>query len=181
MKLGPALCPKCEMLRFLKEAAMNAKPTLVARVNDGSGRFPRAPVKIVRNNIKMPVEAFGRSFERQDIVGFYVRYSLDRQRHIDSLGKDPTAALSMFKQRELDVTHLRGGLLPIEPPKPTEAKDDRSLRTCASEFKANQVTLSKKKATIAEYSRAVDDLAGQYHDRSIDEITKQTCLAISPS
>jgi len=154
---------------------VKAKPTLVARVNDGSGKFPRVPVKIVRNSIKMPLEANGQFFSKQDIVGFYVRYSLDGKRHIDPLGKDPTAALSQFKQRELDVTRLRNGLLPLTPTEP-EPTEGRALRTCGKEFKADLVTLGKKKATIAGYSRAVDDLVAQYSDKAIEEITREDML-----
>ena len=156
---------------------MKAKTSLVARVNDGSGKFPRVPVKIVRNTIKMPLEALGRSFSQEDIIGFYARYSLEGKRHIEPLGKDPGAAYPQFLQREKDVSRVRAGLLPLNEPEPEpELKDCRSLRTSASEFKTNLITLGKKKATIAGYSRAVDDLAGQYPEKSIDEITKQDML-----
>jgi integrase len=156
---------------------MKAKASLVARVNDGSGKFPRVPVRIVRNTIKMPLEAFGRSFSQEDIVGFYARYSLEGKRHIEPLGKDPVAAYSQFLQREKDVSRVRAGLLPLNEPRPEpKLKDDRSFRTCANEFKANLITLGKKRATIAGYSRAVNDLATQYPEKSIDEITKQDML-----
>jgi hypothetical protein len=56
---------------------MKAKVTLVARVNDGTGSFPRIPVQIARRRIVIPLEApEGRFFNREDIIGFYARYSL---------------------------------------------------------------------------------------------------------
>ncbi len=61
---------------------MRAKPTLVARVNDGSGKFPRVPAEIVKNKIKIPKKVLGRSFELGDIIGFYARHSPDAKRRL---------------------------------------------------------------------------------------------------
>jgi integrase len=156
---------------------LKPKPALVARVNDGNGKFPRVPVTIARNGIRMPVEALGRFFAREDIIGFYCRYSLKGKSHIEPLGKDPLAAYTQFLQAEKDVARVREGLLPLnEKPKPPEPREDRSLRTCAAQFKANLVTLGKKKATIAAYSRAVDDLVAQYGDTDISQITEQDMM-----
>jgi integrase len=157
---------------------VKAKPALVARVNDGTGKFPRVPVTIVRNTIRMPVEARGRFFAREDIIGFYARYNLQGKPHIDPLGKDPVAAYAQFLQVEQDAARVRKGLLPInEKPEPPEQKEDRSLRTCAAQFKANKETLGRKKATLAAYSRAVDDLVAQYPDKDIGQITEPDMLA----
>lgn len=157
---------------------MKAKPALLARVNDGSGKFPRVPVKIVRNDIRIPVEALGRFFARQEIIGFYARYSLNGKRHIDPLGKDPGAAYTRFLQIEQDAARMRAGLLPINPPEPEpdEPKEDRSLHTCAQAFKANLPILGKKKSTIESYTRTLDDFVAQFPTRTVDEITKQDML-----
>jgi integrase len=162
---------------------MKAKPALVARVNDGSGKFPRIPVQIRRRAIVFPLERQdGTLFLPPDVIGYYARYNLDRKPHIKALGKDPVAALTQFIKIESDVERQRRGLEPIHQSKskPDEseavAPEDRSLRTLAAQFKANLVILGKKRATIAGYSRAVDDLAKQYPNKSIDEITKQEML-----
>ena len=163
---------------------MKAKPALVARVNDGSGTFPRIPVKLRRNAIVFPIERQdGKLFHPPNVIGFYVRYSLNGKAHIDPLGKDPNAAFTRFLQIEGDVERQRRGLEPIhlpEPvivdPEPIEPDQDRNLRACAKRFKANLVTLGRRKATVAGYSRAVDDLAGQYPNMSIDQITHQDML-----
>jgi integrase len=155
---------------------MRAKVALVARVNDGRKKFPRIPVKIVRRAIAIPLEHAGRFYNTQDVIGFYGRYSLDGKRRIEALGKDPVAAYTRFLQIEQDFTRVRVGLLPInETPRPAPApvKEDRRLRTCATQFKANIVTLGKRKATVAAYSRSVDDLVALFADKPIDEITKQ--------
>jgi len=163
------------MLRSLEVDTMKAKPTLLARVNDGSGKFPRVGVEIVRNAIKMPIKALGRFFAKEDIVGFYMRYSLNGKRPIEPLGKDPVAAYAQFLQKERDVNRVKGGFLPINPPE-SESKEDRSLQTCASEFKASLVTLGKKKATITAYTNSVDDFVTQFPTKTVDEITKKDML-----
>jgi integrase/recombinase XerD len=162
---------------------MKAKPALVARVNDGSGAFPRIPVTIRRRAIVFPIErSDGKSFLPTDVIGFYARYSLDGKAHIDPLGKDPNAAYTQFQQIEGDVARMRQGLEPIhkpEPiaePEPVAPEKDRSLRTCASQFKANIVAMGKKKATIYAYTRAVDDLVARFPGKSIDEITRQDVI-----
>jgi integrase len=164
---------------------MKAKPALVARVNDGSGAFPRIPVTIRRRAIVFPIErSDGKSFLPTDVIGFYARYSLDGKAHIDPLGKDPNAAYTRFQQIEGDVARMRQGLEPIhkpEPvavePEPVAPEKDRSLRTCASQFKANIVALGKKRATVYAYTRAVDDLVARFPDKSIDEIIRQDIIA----
>ena len=157
---------------------MRAKVSLSARVNDGTGKFPRIPVKVVRRGIAVPVEHAGRFFNSEDVVGFYGRYSLDGKRRIEPLGKDPVAAYTRFLQIEQDFSRVKSGLLPInDKPAPAESLENRSLRACATQFKTNIVTLGKKKSTIASYSRAIDDLLAQYPDKSIDQITRQDMTA----
>ena len=157
---------------------MKAKVALVARVNDGSGSFPRIPVKIGRRAIVLPIDRKdGKVFFRDDIIGFYARYPANGKRHIEPLGKDPVSAYTRFLQIDQDFARIRAGLLPInDKPEQPDAKDDRSLRACASEFKVNLVTLGKKKATVSAYSRAVDDLVSQYLEKAIDQITRQDML-----
>lgn len=162
---------------------MKAKPALVARVNDGSGKFPRVPVTIRRRAIVFPIERKdGTVFHPADVIGFYARYNLDRKPHIDALGKDPVAAFTQFIKIEGDVERMRQGLEPVHKPEPVaiepepEPIEDRSLRACGARFKANLATLGKKKATIAGYSRAVNDLVAQYGDKSIDQMDKQGML-----
>jgi integrase len=156
---------------------VKAKVSLVARVNDGTGAFPRVSVHITRRAIVIPLQAFGKFFNREDIIGFYARYSRDGKRRIEPLGKDPVGAYTRYLQLEQDFSRVRVGLLPInDMPEPAEAKEDRSLRACATQFKANIVTLGKKKATLDAYSRAVDDLVAQYADKPIDRIDKHDML-----
>ncbi len=154
---------------------MKAAPTLVARVNDQSGRFPRVPVKIVRNVISMPIKALGRSFAQPEIIGFYARYSQQGKRHIEPLGKDPLAAYTRFLQIERDNIRVREGRLPVDPPK-VEANGERNLRTCVNDFKANLPTLGKRKSTIESYTRTLDDFAAQFPDKTVDEISKQNMI-----
>jgi integrase len=154
---------------------MKAAPTLVARVNDGTGKFPRVSVKIVRNVISMPIKALGRSFTQPEIIGFYARYSQHGKRHIESLGKDPLAAYTRFLQVERDNVRVREGRLPVDPPK-AETNGERNLRTCVNDFEANLPTLGKRKSTISSYTRTLDDFAAQFPDKAVDKITKQDII-----
>jgi integrase len=163
---------------------MRAKPALVARVNDGTKAFPRIPVEIRRRAIVFPIERKdGRLFHPADIIGFYARYSLDGKPYVKPLGKDSNAAYTQFQQIEGNVARVRQGLEPMhkpEPvaePEPSTPAQDRTLRTCAAQFKTNIVALGKKKATIYAYTLAVDDLVKRFPDKTIDEITRQDIIA----
>ena len=135
---------------------MKAKPALVARVNDGTGKFPRIRVEIRRRAIVFPIErSDGRLFHPADVIGFYARYNLDRKPYIKPLGKDPVPALATFIRIESDVERQRQGLEPIHDLKPVpvepepDTPEDRSLRALSTLFKRNLATLGKKRATIA--------------------------------
>ncbi len=162
---------------------MKAKPALVARVNDGTGTFPRVPVQIARRAIVFPIERKdGKSFFRPDVIGYYVRYSLDGKPYAIPLGKDPVTAYTRYVQIESDVTRVRQGLEPIHKPEPVtvepepEPTEDRSLKTCVDVFKASLKTLGKKKATIAAYTRTLDDFASQLPRKTVDEISEKDLL-----
>jgi len=118
-----------------QRCSTKAKAALVARVNGGTKRFPRVPVRIVRNTISMSIKERGSSFGQSDIIGFYARHSQDGERHIDPLGKDPLSAYARFLQIERDNIRVREGRLPVNPPEP-ESDIDRSLRVCVHEFKS---------------------------------------------
>ncbi len=160
---------------------MKAKPALVARVNDGTGKFPRVPVETKANKVKFPINALGRTFTLPDVIGFYCRYSLNGIRHIEPLGKDPVAAYTQFLQKELDVARVRGGLLPLNPPEPepepTAPKEDRSLKVCAEEFKGDQMTLGRRQSTITAYTSAIDVFVSQFPTKTADQITRKDMLA----
>jgi len=68
---------------------MQAKASLVARINDGTGAFPFVSVEVSRRGIKLPVEKDGKFFEPDRVLGFYVRYTDNGRRKIEKVGKDP--------------------------------------------------------------------------------------------
>ena len=156
---------------------MKAKAVLTAKVNDGTKKFPRVPVKIVRNAIGMPIKARGRSFESSDIIGFYARYSQNGERHMEALGKDPLSAYTKFLQIERDNIRVREGRLPINPPEPEAQTDnDRNLRNRVNDFKSHLKTLGKKKSTVAAYTRTLDDFVDQFPGKTVDEISRKNML-----
>jgi integrase len=155
---------------------MRAKPALLVRVKH-EGKFPFVGVQIVRNAIKLPIKALGRTFAIDDVLGFYSRFSQGGKRQTKPLGKDPVSAYTQFQQIELDNTRVRKGLLPLSPePEPSEPEPERSLRACVNDFKASLKTLGKRKATVAAYTRTLDDLVAQFPRKRVDEITKKDML-----
>ena len=119
--------------------------------NDGTRRFPRIPVTIRRLAIVFPTEREdGTLLSPPDVIGCYARYVSDGKLHIDALGQDTDVAYIRFLQIEGDVARVRHGLEPIHvlDREPEEPKENRSLRTCAAEFKSNIMAMGKKKATI---------------------------------
>lgn len=161
---------------------MLAKVSLLARVNDGTRRFPQVTAEIRRRAILLPIErkSDGRFFTLKDIIGFYARYPENGKRTVKSLGKDPVAAYTQFQQIEQDFARVQKGLLPLNPPEPKPApKDDRDIRACAQEYKANLMTLGKKNSTISQYVRAIDDFVGVYTKAktSIDDVDRQDLLS----
>lgn len=156
---------------------MKARPALVARVNDGTGAFPRIPVMIRRRAIAFPIERKdGKLFHPPDVIGFYARYNLDGKAHIDALGKHAGPAYARFLQIESDVARMRQGLDPIHKPEP-DPKDQRSLSVWIQVFKASLKTLGKRKSTIAAYTRTLDDFSSQFPHKTVDEITREDLLA----
>ncbi|HEY6385629.1 MAG TPA: hypothetical protein VIX91_08110, partial [Candidatus Acidoferrum sp.] len=103
-----------------------AKAVLVARINDGTGKFPFANVAVKRNAIVLPVEHGGKVYEPAAILGFYARYphivgncqfpgcTGKVARHVQSLGKDHVDAFHRFQKIERDFTRTREGKLPVE-------------------------------------------------------------------
>jgi integrase len=164
---------------------VRAKVVLSARVNDSEAGFPSVGVKIKRNAIVFPIERGRRMFGPDEIIGFYARYSGRIEpsdnpgRNTKPLGKDPITAYTRFQQIDQDFARIRSGLLPInvvKEPIPAE-NGNRDLRTCAAEFKANLVTLGKKKSTIRMYTLSVDSFVKQFPTKTIDAIDRKDMLA----
>lgn len=154
---------------------MKAQPALVARVNDGSGAFPRIPVIIKRNAVVFPIRRKdGKLFHPADVIGFYARYNLNGKDHVDPLGKHAGPAYTRFLQIEGDIARMRQGLDPIHKPEPETR--ERSLRVCVEDFKASLKTLGKRKSTIAAYTRTLDDFVSQFPRKTVDEITRKDLL-----
>ncbi len=160
---------------------MKPKVSLLARVNDGTGRFPQVPAVIRRRAIQLPIErkSDGRFFELRDIIGFYARYPENGRRKVEPLGKDPVAAYAQFQQKEQDFSRIQNGLLPLNPPEPKPAsKEDRDIRACAAEYKVNLVTRGIRPSTISHYATAIDDFVALYTKTktSIDDIDRQDIM-----
>src|SRR5690349_9560504 len=133
---------------------MQAKVSLQARVNDGTGKFPQIPCVIHRRAVLIPVERKSdkRFFELADIIGFYARYPENGKRRVKPLGKDPVAAYTQFQQIEQNFARTQKGLLPLNPEPPASSqKSARDIRTCLQKYEADLVTRGISSRTIAKY------------------------------
>src|SRR5437660_12909316 len=99
---------------------MEAKVALVARVNDGTGKFPCIPALLSRKGIVLPVERGkdGRVFEPDSIIGFYARFPRDGWRIVEPLGIDPVDAYGRYLKIGHEFVRVRGVLLPTHEVKP---------------------------------------------------------------
>lgn len=161
---------------------MQAKVSLLARVNDGTRRFPFIPAEIHRRAILLPVErqSDGRSFGLNDIIGFYARYPENGKRKVKPLGKDPVAAYTQFQQTEQDFARAQKGLLPINPePEPPAQKAARDIRSLLKKYEADLVTRGISSRTIAKYIPPIKDFVQLYtrSRTSIDDVGKDDMMA----
>ena len=156
---------------------MKPKVTLLARVNDGTKKFPFFTCELSRRGIVLPVESpSGRLFHLPDISGFYARYTDLGRRVLKTLGKDPTDAYSLFQAVERDSTRVKAGLLPLNP---TVRKEGRTLRECAVKFERKLHQQNRKRRTVESYMRSVDCLTQFCAEReilAIDDLTKDSIL-----
>jgi hypothetical protein len=157
---------------------MQPKVSLLARVNDGTGKFPQVPCEIHRKAILLPVErkTDGRFFALVDIIGFYARYSENGKRKLKPLGKDAVAAYTQFLQTEQNYARVSRGLLPLEPePRKQPARD---IRTCAQKYESDLVTRGISSRSIAKYIPPIKDFVALYTQKktSIDEVTKDDVM-----
>jgi Phage integrase, N-terminal SAM-like domain len=159
---------------------MQPKVSLLARVNDGTGKFPQVPCEIHRKAILLPVErkTDGQFLGIKDIIGFYARYSENGKRKSKPLGKDPVSAYTQFQQIEQDFARIQKGLLPLYPSEPKAPLNGRDIHDCAEKYKSRLKTLGKKNSTISQYTLAVDDFVNLYTRKksSIDQITREDIL-----
>jgi len=161
---------------------MQAKVSLLARVNDGTGTFPQVPCLIHRKAILLPVKRNSdkREFGSQDIIGFYARYPENGRRKIKPLGKDPVAAYTQFQQIEQNFARTQKGLLPLNPePEPPSQKAARDIRTCLQKYRADLVTRGISSRSIAKYIPPCEDFVSLYTQAkaSIDDVNKDDFMA----
>ena len=166
-----------------------AKVALTARINDGSGQFPFVNVEIKRNAIKLPIEAHGKVFEPDSVLGFFARYphvignclfpgcTGKVARHVESLGKDHTEAFTKYQRIERDFSRVREGKLPVEDVK-TAAKG-RSLEEAIEKFEAECKAKQRKPRTVESYMKSLEQFSNscaQLGVKTIDQIDKGVIL-----
>jgi hypothetical protein len=128
---------------------MKAKIAFLARVNDGSGRFPFKPVVIHRGRPQAP----------QGATTFYLRYSENGRRVTESVGSDIDLAYIAFQNRELNHTRVRRGLLPVNSPLSTgtAALGRTPIADTVQSYLSELPAAGKSKGTCRMYADAVED------------------------
>src|SRR5882757_4736069 len=145
---------------------MKAKAVLTARVKGDNGQFPFVGVEVKRNSIKLPIEANGKVYQTEAVLGFFARYphvvgnclfpgcTGKVARHVESLGKDHTEAFTKYQRIERDFSRVREGKLPVDAPKPV--LKGRSLEELISGFEQELKHKQRKVRTVESYMKSLD-------------------------
>jgi integrase len=119
--------------------SMVPKVVLVARL--ASGQF--VPVEFRK----------GRPIAPADAKRFYLRYTADRKRRVEPVGCSLDEAAVAFKNRELNFTRLRAGLLPVTEPVLTA--NAIRLRDAVAEYVETAKTIGNNLNTAAAKQRTL--------------------------
>jgi integrase len=115
---------------------MRAKVLLLARVPDGTGKYPFVPVSIKR----------GRPIPVPNASAYYLRYSIGGKRIVKPVGADLDVAYVAFQNTELNHTRIRQGLHPVDGP-----------ASLLNDFKTNVPNRVRIADAVAEYVKRLDD------------------------
>jgi integrase len=150
---------------------MRAKIVLLARVKDGSGKYPFLPVQI-RKGRPVPVE---------DALSYYLRFSEHGKRKILPAGRNLDAAFVAYQNRELNLARYLQGLSPIEGL--TGGKNSNRVRISDAIKKylddlENAVkTRERSKATYRAYKNTVEDFRDHCGVEYLDAVTGEILKA----
>lgn len=143
---------------------MKARVAFLARVNDGSGKFPFQEVIISRGRPKAP----------QGATKYYLRYTQNGRRVTESVGSDIDLAYIAFQNRELNHTRVRKGLLPVDSPSlPTTPSGRTLIADVVQSYLGELPAAGKSKGTCRMYADAIEDfeaVCSQYGIRFIEEL-----------
>ncbi len=165
-----------------------AKAVLVARVKSSNGQFPFVAVEVRRNAIKLPIEANGKVYELDAILGYFARYphvvgnclfpgcTGGVQRHVESLGKDHTEAYAKYQRIERDFSRVREGKLPVEPVKVVKG---RSLEELVANFEQECKAKQRKPRTVESYMKSLEQFSKFCADagiKTVEQVDKGAML-----
>lgn len=147
---------------------MKPKVTFLARVNDGTGKFPFVVVQFKKNQPIAPDNA----------TMYYLRYSNLGQRKTESVGRDLEQAFTQYRNREVNHARLRQGLRPLVP---DEAPSERlSIADMVEEYLQELDSAvkngEKSDGTRGAYRNAVIDFQEQCGVSYKDEIDRKVLL-----
>lgn len=158
---------------------MDAKVTLLARVNDGSGQFPFIKTRTGRRGIVLPVEdRLGRVFVPGVILSFHARYTdANGKRKLETIGKgkNPVDAFAKFQAIEANVSRERIGLLPIHEVKPINQGHD--LKTAAREFAEDRQSQGLKPRSIESYNGSIQNFLASCNKPTLEQVTERDMLS----
>jgi integrase len=150
---------------------MRAKVLLLARVPDGTGKYPFIPVSIKR----------GRPVPVDNATAYYLRYSVGGKRIVKAVGADIDAAYVAFQNTELNHTRIRQGLHPVDGPAailsdfkshvPNRVRIADAVAEYVQRLEDSVKTGERSNATLAGYKLAVEDFANTCGVEYLDEVT----------
>ena len=168
---------------------MKSKISLLARMTDRDAGFPYVPVEIKSGRILFPIAWANarrqvRQFQRDEVMGFYARYTNNGvnakhpigKRVLDPLGKDPFAAYTRFLQIDQDFERIGRGLAPINVPADLAKshKPERNIVTCAEKFEKDLKAEGKKRRAVESYIGRIQSFLRFFEGREkmIDDVTE---------
>ena len=168
---------------------MKSKISLLARMSDREAAFPYVSVEVKSGRIPFPIEWANarrqvRQFQRDEVMGFYARYTNNGinakhpigKRVLDPLGKDPFAAYTRFLQIDQDFERIERGLAPINVPADSAKnyKPERSIVTCAAKFGNDLKAEGKKRRAVESYIGRIQSFLRFFEGREkmIDDVTE---------
>jgi len=143
---------------------MKSRPTLLARVPDGQGKFPFVPILIKGGK---PVPILG-------ATAYYLRYTDQGKRITRALGSDLQQAYLAYANRLIAAEHENLGL-PV--PATVASTSRRELRRSIIQFLEEREQLGRAWGTIVLYRLALQDFMQSCMKEYLDEIDRADIIS----
>jgi integrase len=138
-------------MTFTLEAVMQARVVLVARVKV-DGKYDFRPVTEMKR---------GRPVAPHGATTYYLRYSRNGKRVVEPVGASLDVTFTTFRNRELERTRLKRGLLPVNAEQYTPAPEDQApetpLREAVDQYLKDCAAVGNETDTISKKTLVLRD------------------------